>query len=250
MKELLGRFHAVSQLAQADKTVTCSLVPYWVYHLEKWCIREEDESDITAELKAGLLSSIKKRISYYCTTVNNCLKAAALDPRVSDMTEYGITSELAEQVWEAVGDEQIGLIDLDNVHVSKMESKMEQIRVAVVTVRSVLEVVSKQYFQDNGIPGKGVERNDDGVIQTDIDPLMFWKEITNITESDVEGLEKKYNVTGIFDDGDKYSFGYLEKTARMLLSIPAGSALRKECSAVQDVSTPNSETLSVMKCLR
>lgn len=101
------QFHIVSKQAQGQKYVTISHTPYWLWKLHRACVRVEEESPRTSELKAALLASLERRCGYYLSTVNNALKAAALDPRFAALGHFGVPAAIVQETWDGLVDEAL-----------------------------------------------------------------------------------------------------------------------------------------------
>lgn len=204
VRDVLKVLHIVSKAAQGEEFITNSIIPYWVDQLMKVCVRDEGESHTVAQLKEALLRSIQSRMGYYLTEVNNSLKAAALDPRFALLSQFGIEDSVVEEVWDDIVEEQMNFCQISQEErPDKWERAKSNLKNNLTEIREILEASSKEYIDAGNRPGSG---EDD-----ELDPLHFWR-------TAVKGENPKV------PSEDVSAFVSFAKSARMLLSIPAGSA--------------------------
>lgn len=105
----LKPFSIVSRALQDLKRPTASRVPGLLHFIDKTLFDLEIEGEApkgTAELAGALRVSLTERTSQYLTTVNNCLKAALVDPSQSrHILSFGVSEDLVEQCWAKIVDE-------------------------------------------------------------------------------------------------------------------------------------------------
>jgi hypothetical protein len=217
VEEVLKVFHVVSKYAQGETFVTNSCVPYWIWQLQKACILTEGETATTSELKTALLGSLNRRCNYYLHESNNCLKAAALDPRFSALSLYGVQEEVISDVWVKVIDEAMQILNIPDGPDSEEEMSVQRniLVQQAQTVQRKLKIISETYLENTSW----------GDVVTKADPCHFWQQLGLAGESSSSArlllvLPQSFQVPAHL----KGHFRAFSETARMLLSLPPSSA--------------------------
>jgi len=209
IKQLSEHFHIASKYLQGEKYVTVSSIPYWICQLRHCCVRREHDTMVCVELKEALLQSLNNRCDYYTTTVNNSLKAAALDPRFADLTQFGVSNQLIRECWNSIIQDQKALtaseeednavVDVDNDLVDQMLKLQVQILERELVKQSML------FQQDVNATIKSVE----------YDPLVFWRKVVQ----NHDDITQKIPSTQF-----RNTLKAFAPVAALLFSIPAGSS--------------------------
>lgn len=117
--DCLKPFSVASRALQDLKRPTASRVPGLLHYIDDKLFDLEVQSETRGvdELAKALRAALNDRTSEYLTNVNNCLKAALVDPTQSRfLSSFGVPDDVIEQCWEKIVDECVdfhsGLEDL------------------------------------------------------------------------------------------------------------------------------------------
>jgi hAT family C-terminal dimerisation region len=205
IEAIMRVFHIISKQAQAEKEVTLSCIPYWIYQMKKACVFKEGEGAACQELKTALLRSIESRLNYYLEENSNVLRCAALDPRMSKLSLWGVSEEVEAAVWEEVVNEQLVFLESDAEHLKPLKTTI--LKAQLEEVKVILKEFSNTFYE-----------NGDGL--AGLDPLEFWRRATS---KDSPSCPPDSAYSRISRNNFASFFAFMD-CARMLFCIPAGSS--------------------------
>ena len=117
--DCLKPFSVASRALQDLKRPTASRVPGLLHYIDKKLLDLETNAEMRGvpELASALRGALNEHTSQYLTSVNNCLKAALVDPTQSRLlSSFDVSDDIIEQCWEKIVDECVdfhsGLEDL------------------------------------------------------------------------------------------------------------------------------------------
>lgn len=218
IKDILGTFHKASMFVQGEEYPTLSSIPYWCWRITNSLAAVTDDAIAIKELKTALKASFKKRTRYYMTTCNNALKAAALDPRFADLARLGVDDVTISEVWFSIKEEELQFSNIDVTDNEVQRNRwLKSLDGDIKNCQEALCELSANWFEN------GCRLEDTGVdFETrpgPINPLDFWRAATK------EGTPAPCgDCNWRISEYDSRFFSALKKAARVLLSIPAGSA--------------------------
>jgi hypothetical protein len=249
VRRVLEVFHDASMYLQGERYVTISTIPYWLSRLEASCILAEGDLLVCKELKTALLESLKKRCGYYLQESNNALKAAALDPRFHSLSRFGVDREVENEVWRDIFPDQLEVMGPFDDNDGEKEENIRDWTLKMEHLKKYLAKAEQKCL---------FLRNDKLL---DVDPLQFWKRIIDAASKKIvpdfkDTVFAVENDMSLVSKTGCFAFAAFDNCARMLLSIPAGSApSEREFSSAGRVLTDlrnsmDDETLEYLVVIR
>jgi hypothetical protein len=173
MLPVITLLHTVSKASQSASMVTISAIPFWLDQIRKSLVRIEDEPDGVPEWKETMLRLTEEQFGDMAGVASNMWAAAVLDPRFADLSFFGVTANVQDEVWEMIAEEHVGF-KTTRLRVAKNDENYELPAGQVAVARGHLQTLREDMpnlarpFQEKLLAGKAKIG--------DIDPLSFWRD--------------------------------------------------------------------------
>jgi hypothetical protein len=206
MKKVLGAIHTVVKMSQSASVPISSMVLFFLRRIDSALILDEDDGSEVQDWKICFKRLFDAQFNEIAKKPNSFLLAAALDPRFSDLSFFGVSPSVEESVWTQIESEHIELKtarlkrenQLDEIPKSKLDLSVAMVRAC----RGTLKNSSMKFLEQVQAAKRDGEKVNKLIC--DLDPLEWWK-VKSDNRSDPE-------------------FGELSMTACMLLSAPGTTA--------------------------
>ncbi len=226
MLPVITLLHQVSKSSQSASSVTISAIPYWLYQITNALVRVEDEPVAVSDWKETMLKLTNEQFGDMKGIASNMWAAAMLDPRFADLSLFGVTENVQEEVWDMITEEHIGF-KTSRMRVAKKDESFElpdgQVTVAkghLLTLQEEMPKLAKPFL---------VKLLAGEAKIGDIDPLEFWRKHAELGQRD-----------------DNYAqYTAIAATACMLLSAPGNTATSERgVGRLRRTATPYRSMLS------
>ncbi len=226
MSPVITLLHQVSKASQSASTVTISAIPYWLDQIRKALVRVEDEPAAVSAWKETMLKLTEEQFGDMNTEASNMWAAALLDPRFADLSFFGVSARVQDEVWDLIEDEHLNF-KTTRARVAKKDELYSLPEGQVTVAKGHLQTLRAEM---PGIARPFLTKLMAGQAKLgDLDPLSFWKEHAEKGQRD--------------DNFGQYAA--VAQTACLLLSAPGNTATSERgVGRLRRTATPYRNMLS------
>lgn len=205
MQPVITLLHQVSKMSQSTSSVTVSVIPYWIHQVKTALVRIEDEPKAVSAWKDTMLQLTEDQFGDMTKVATNMWASAVLDPRVADLSLFGVPENVQDEVWEMIFEEHINFktrrLQIKN-NDDSLTMREEHVNLDRARLRLLRTDMLKIGKENGGKLMAGQAKIGD------MNPLEFWRERSERGR----------------DDDDFSHFAVFSATACMLLSAPGTTA--------------------------